>query len=428
MTDSEIINSIRTEAQPIESFGPTHLDELCHRMKDSRVVLLGEATHGSQEFYELRAQITMKLVREHDFRIVALEADWPDVDSVNRFIRGGAEWDGFHRFPEWMWRNHPFMDLTRELRRHNSSERHPPVSIFGLDLYSMNSSIEETVKFLEKYDPQAAVHAHRAMECLEPWRFDPSRYGYSVWKGMREGCEEELLALLKSLHEDRLSSDRIPAHELLSALQNARVAKNAEEYYRKMFEGSVSSWNMRDRHMFETLSIVIDHFGPDSKAIVWAHNSHLGDARATQMGDLGELNLGQLCRSRFGNACYSLGFLTDRGTVAAASEWGGDMEVKSLRPSRPDSFEHLFHRSGVRSFLLPLRKTKPGLREALRERRLERAVGVLYLPGTERSSHYFWASLADQFDEICWIDETRAVHSMSHVAEYESPDTFPTGL
>ncbi|HVK61945.1 MAG TPA: erythromycin esterase family protein [Bdellovibrionales bacterium] len=429
MTETSLIDLISAEAQPIVNLHRPYLDGVADRIGGARVVLLGESTHGSQEYYEMRAALSLKLIREHGFNLIALESDWPDAENINKYIHHRShEWDAFHRFPEWMWRNHPFRDFTEALKKHNSSERHAPVSLFGLDLYSLSSSLREVMRFFERNDQEGLKIARRAFECLEPWQFDPSRYGYSVWKGLLNGCENEVFEVLRMMHETHLTDAKISNPDLLSALQNARVVKDAEEYYRAMFESSIQSWNLRDEHMFETLLVLLDHFGPESKIIVWAHNSHLGNAQATQMGDIGELNLGQLCKARFGDACYSVGFLTNHGTVAAASEWGGDMEVKTLLKARTDSFESLFHKAGVPNFFLPLRNADRDLKDGLRIRRLERAVGVLYLPDTERSSHYFTAALSDQFDEVCWLDETRAVHALSHVAEYEAPDTFPTGL
>lgn len=410
------------------------LDELVKKLSESRVVLLGESTHGTKEFYDVRAALTMRLVREAGFNLVALEADWPDVEVVNDFIHHRRkDWESFHRFPEWMWRNHSFARFVKDMWKHNSSERHQPVSVFGLDLYSLYHSLEAVQNFFERYYPESAEKARSAKNCLEPWRSDPSRYGFAAYRDENSSCEPQVLELLRTLHENSLDArDPAPERSLLSALQNARVAINAEEYYRTMFKGSVESWNLRDRHMFETVLVLLDHFGPSSKIIIWEHNSHLGDARATQMGDLGELNLGQLCRARFGNDCRSVGFFTNTGTVAAASEWGGDVEIKHLNPVREDSVEAVLkegaEKKGVGAYALSLDDLDERSLEELRKPRLERAVGVLYLPETERYSHYFDARLADQFDDVVWIGETRAVDPLKHVPEDEEPDTYPSGL
>lgn len=427
--DDKLLDLIRTNAEPIDSTRRPDLDKLVDRIGSSRVVLLGESTHGTEEFYDLRAAITMKLVRERGFNIVALEADWPDMEGVNDYIHGRRDsWSGFARFPEWMWRNHSFDDLTQTLRAHNSSERHLPVSVYGLDLYSLSASLENVYHFLQKQDPASAEVARQARACLHPWQFDPSQYGLAVLRQHIEGCREEVFTLLRSMHEKQMA-ESTSNKRLLSALQNARIVANAENYYRTMYESSVDSWNLRDQHMFETLLLLLDHYGPLSKVVVWEHNSHLGNAAATQMGRIGEFNVGQLCKSKFGDDCYNIGFMTDNGTVAAASEWDGPMEVKRLLPTRTDSFENLLHRAVDHGeYFLPLRTAPEDLREALRPTRLERAVGVLYLPQSERQSHYFHASLTDQFDEICWIDETRAVKPLKHIPETTEADMMPTGL
>jgi erythromycin esterase-like protein len=424
---------LRADLEPFEDVHNPDLDLLMKRIDNSRVVLLGESTHGTAEFYNLRAAITRRLIEEKGFNLVAFEADWPDMERVNDYIHGRADaWSGFDRFPEWMWRNLQFGKLTRDLRKHNENHDNLPVSVFGLDLYSLASSLKSVVEFLQKTDPEAAQSALKAQSCLHPWQFDPSRYGLSVWRENLEGCREQVLELLRTMHEEQISDSTSP-RELLSALQNARITANAEEYYRVMYESSVESWNLRDGHMFETLLLLLDHYGPQSKVIIWEHNSHLGNAAATQMGRIGEINVGQLCRSKFGDDCYSIGFMTDTGTVAAASQWDGEMEIKSLRPARKDSYEHILHEAGKElgenaAYFLPIRKGSDEVKEALSETKLERAVGVIYLPETERQSHYFHATLSDQFDEICWVDKTHAVTPMEHVPETSAPDMVPFGI
>lgn len=428
-SDQEIIDMIREGLVPIEDLARPPLDEFLDRVGSARVVLLGESTHGTKDFYELRALMTQKLIQEKGFNLVCLEADWPDAEKINDYIHGRAEnWDGFHRFPEWMWRNKSFAGFVESLKKHNASERNLPVSVFGLDLYSLSASLDAVVKFLDQRDPEAGRLAREVHECLNSWRHDPSRYGLAVWNGVIKGCEQETLAVLRELHENQFQ--KLDKHEprLLSALQNARVLKNAEEYYRVMYEGSVDSWNLRDRHMFETLLLLMDHFGPESKVVIWEHNSHIGDAAATEVARIGELNVGQLCRAKFGTQAYLTGFMSDHGTVAAASHWGGEVMIKQLRPARPDSFEHLLHSTSVPSYFLPLRAQTGELKDSLKNDRLERAVGVLYLPQTERSSHYFRARLSEQFDEIVWIDETSAVEPLAHVAETDETDTYPFGI
>lgn len=430
--DTSLLSSLCLQAQPIDNLKAPNLDQLMARIGDSRVVLLGESTHGTSEFYSLRAAITERLVKEKGFRLVGLEADWPDMEKVNAFVQGEQpSWNGFARFPEWMWRNREFCNFTKALREHNS-QTGSPVSVFGLDLYSLSASLEGVLEFFEANDPEAAHQARSALDCLEPWIHEPSRYGLSVWRDYSPGCRTEILNLLKTMHEERVENFASP-RTLLSALQNSRIAANAEEYYRVMYESSVESWNLRDRHMFETLLLLLDHHGPQSKAVIWEHNSHLGNASATQMSQLGEFNVGQLCRNKFGADCYSIGFMTDTGLVAAASRWDGPMEFKSLRSAREDSFEALFHRIStldpqLKNYFMPLRSLETRVAEALSQPRLERAVGVLYLPETERQSHYFWARLPEQFDEICWVDKSSAIHAMTAVPAVEEAEMIPFGL
>ncbi len=421
-----LLGSIHRNMEPITDPQSPNLDGLLDRIGPARVVLLGESTHGTKEFYELRAQISLALIREKGFNVVALESDWPDTSLVNSYIRGGGKpWlGGFRRFPEWMWRNHSFVKFVEELLIHNSSEGRAPVSIFGLDLYSLSSSLQSVLAFLEKHFPDEAHRARTARNCFHPWELDPAKYGLAVWQEALAGCEKEILDLLETLSEKRLSQEAAKNSALFSAFQNAKIIQSAEKYYRKMYEGRVDSWNLRDRHMFETLLALLDFYGPESKAVVWEHNSHIGNAAATEMGFFGEQNVGEFCKRHFGDLAYSLGFLTDHGTVAAAHEWDAPVEIKKLLPARFGSYEELFHQAGEKNFFLPLKKMKPELSEA----RLERAVGVIYRPETERLSHYFNADLTRQFDEICWIDETHAVEPLPFVKEVDASDTYPFGL
>jgi erythromycin esterase-like protein len=421
-----LVETIRTYAEPIQNLDAPNLDGLIERIGDSRVVLLGEATHGTAEFYKLRAEISLRLIREKNFGLIGLEADWPDVEGVNEFIRWKTDsWDGFHRFPEWMWRNTAFSEFADLLRSHNQSEGNRPVSIFGLDLYSLHASLDSVLQFLKKRDPEKMKLALAAHDCLSRWQEDPTLYGLAVWNEQIKTCEDEVFKVLRELHAELSKKS---SSGLMSAAQNARVVKNAEAYYRIMYEGSVESWNLRDQHMFDTINFLLEHHGPESKIIVWEHNSHIGNALATQMGAIGEHNVGQLVREKYGDDAYLVGFMTDHGTVAAASSWGGPMQVKSLQPTRSDSYETLFHQTGIENFFLPLRNQKEDLIEELKQPRLERAVGVLYLPQSERSSHYFKANLPEQFDEICWIDNTTAVTPTEFVIANEEPDTYPFGI
>lgn len=432
--ETKIVELIDRNLEELDPLDAPDFSSLLKRIGDAEVVLLGESTHGTCEFYDLRAQITMELIRRKGFTIVLLESDWPDTEDVNKYIHGRKRsWNYFRRFPEWMWRNVSFGAFVEKLREYNlSSEARPRVSIFGMDLYSLTESLAAVGRFIHQHLPDYLPVFEAAEGCLKPWHFDHAHYGLAVLRGVAKSCEPATTNLLKLLYEKEVD---LPASkpELLSALQNARIVKNAEQYYRTIYEGSIRSWNLRDEHMFETLSILKQYFGAHNghdsgaKVVVWAHNSHIGNAAATEMGALGEINIGQLCKSKFGSKAYNIGFMTNHGTVRAADYWGGEAKVKALLRARPDSYEALLHRTRAPNYLLPLKKD-PELQDALLKPRLERAVGVIYRPDNERASHYFEAVLANQFDEICWVDETSAVTPFEHVKEVAETDTYPFGL
>jgi erythromycin esterase-like protein len=421
-------------------------DPLLAMIGESRLVLLGEASHGTHEFYRERAQITKRLITEKGFTAVAVEADWPDAYRVNRYVRGeGADVDsvdalgGFKRFPAWMWRNADVLDFVGWLRTHNDDlpTNKPKVGFYGLDLYSLHSSMEAVLQYLDKIDPEGAARARYRYACFEHFGEDPQAYGYAAGFGFTRSCEEEVITQLIELQRraaEYASRDgRVAADDFFYAEQNARLVKNAEEYYRTMFRERVSSWNLRDRHMAETLHSLISHLerrDGHAKIVLWAHNSHLGDARATDMGTAGELNVGQLARERHGRDAVLIGFSTYHGTVTAASQWGGPAERKQVRPALPGSFEAAFHDANTPRFLLTLRQGG-SVAAGLREPRLERAIGVIYLPETERVSHYFHARLSDQFDAVLHFDETRAVEPLERNAQWDTgevPETFPSGM
>jgi len=406
------IGEIAHAAEPLPDFEDPAFGKLFDRFASARVVLMGEATHGTSEFYRARAAITKHLVQNHGFAIVAVEADWPDASHVDAFIRGreppSAPDRPFGRFPTWMWRNRETRALVDWLKQHNASLPDPDrqAGFYGLDLYGLGASIDMVAEHLAKEDPAAAAEARARYGCLSPYQDDPGDYALEALRS-GENCEDEVAAVLK-LVEQRLAPGADPAS--FDARQNARAVIGGEQYYRSMAQGAVSSWNLRDEYMFNTLLRVLESRGPDAKAVVWAHNSHIGDAAATEMGRRGEHNIGQLCRRRFGEEARLLGFGTDRGTVMAASRWGGDPEVKQVRPSLEESFGALFRQAGGERFLVDLRPgVHDGLPRALEPERLDRAIGVIYLPHSERASHYFEASLSKQFDAYLWFDETRAV-------------------
>jgi erythromycin esterase-like protein len=419
-------------------------DALLELIGDSRIVLLGEASHGTHEFYRERARITRRLIEEKHFGAVAVEADWPDAYRVNRWVRGVGEdssalsaLDGFQRFPRWMWRNRDVLEFVEWMHQHNrlqSSQQR--VGFYGLDLYSLFSSIEAVIGFLDQVDPEAARRARYRYGCFEHFGEDTQAYGYAAEFGLTPSCEDQAVQQLVDLQRRAADLSRrdgkLPEDEFFYAEQNARLVKNAEEYYRTMFRGRISSWNLRDRHMAETLEALVAHLDEKvgrSKVIVWEHNSHIGDARATAMGDAGEWNVGQLSRERFGDAAVLIGFSTYTGTVTAASDWDAPAQRKQVRPGMPGSWEALFHDIGLSDFLLLLRGRES--MEALDQIRLERAIGVIYRPETERVSHYFEARLPLQFDAIIHFDKTRAVEPLDRTPGWdtgEAPETYPTGL
>ena len=422
------------EAEPIADIETCDVDALLDRMGDARVVLLGEATHGTSEFYRMRARLTRELIRRKGFGFVAVEADWPDAARVDHYVRSlptaPAPWKAFTRFPTWMWRNREVLELIHWLRAHNEEVGPERAAGFhGLDLYSLYTSIDAVLRYLDAVDPAAAAVARRRYGCLTPWEGDPATYGRAVVTGGFRGCERQAVAMLRDLLAKRLEYERVGRGRFLDAAQNARLVADAEQYYRIMYYGSRESWNLRDRHMFETLQALLAFHGPESKGIVWEHNSHVGNARATEMGVRGELNVGQLAREAFGERAFLVGLGTDHGTVAAASDWGAPMEVKHVRPAHPESYERLCHDAGVAAFLLHLRHPRrAAVREELGAPRLERAIGVIYRPETELASHYFQAVLPHQFDEWIWFDETRAVTPLGRAETHGVPETYPFGL
>lgn len=430
--------------EPFDSVAEADLAPLLDRIGDARVVLLGEASHGTQEFYDMRSRITRRLIEDKGFTVVALEADWPDAAVLDAHVRGDGR-DGqpeggpFQRFPTWMWANRPVLGFVNWLAARNGEvDAAARAGIYGLDLYSMFTSIDSVLEYLDSVDPETAEIARERYACLMPWSQDPAGYGRVVLSDGYRACERQVVEMLQDLQRKRLDYAARDGERFFDAARNASLVQSAERYYRAMYYGARPSWNLRDQHMFDTLQAVLDFRGPDSKAVVWAHNSHLGDARATEMGAQGEHNVGQLVREHYGDAAYLVGFGTDRGTVAAASHWGGEMERKQVRPALAGSYERLCHDTAIANFFLPLREddSRAAGRREVRERvrsvlstpRLERAIGVIYRPETERQSHYFQADLPEQFDEYVFIDETTAVDALPVQPSGRAPDTFPFGL
>ena len=432
--DDGLPGLVSSGTEDFEDLENVDLKPLLERIGDARIVLLGEASHGTSEFYRMRQRITRALIEEKGFNFVAAEADWPDAARIDHYVRHKdampSEWTAFSRFPPWMWRNTDVRSFIDWLHQHNIEKRDDErIGFHGLDLYSLYSSIREVLKYLDMSAPNLAEHARQRYACLSPWETDPAAYGHAALTGQYRECEKPVLAVLLDLLKQREQLIQNEEARFFDAVQNAKLVANAERYYRIMYYGSRASWNLRDNHMFETLNALLGHYGPESKAIVWAHNSHIGDASATEMSSRGELNIGQLVRREFGENAYNIGFGTDHGTVAAASDWDGPMQVKTVQPSHPQSYERIFHLTNKPAFLLPLtRNSSPKVRLALAKPRLERAIGVVYRPETERFSHYFEAHLSRQFDEYIWFDETNAVTPLD-VRELEGvPDTYPFGL
>jgi erythromycin esterase-like protein len=430
---------VASKAKPLED----GYDELLGSIGDAQIVLIGEASHGTHEFYSIRERLTRRLIAEKGFGIVALEADWPDALRVNRYVGGRSDdtsanqaLGGFRRFPTWMWRNTVMEEFVEWMRSWNSGREGRDIArIFGMDLYSMHTSMDAVLAYLRTVDPEAAMRARQRYSCFDHFGGDPQHYGYMTSSRGAEPCEQEVVEQLMELRERRAEllrrDGKAAAEEFFYAEQNARLVVNAERYYRSMFRGRHSSWNLRDDHMAETLTALKRHFGNGGgKMVVWAHNSHLGDARATEMGARGESNVGQLMREKFGRHVFNIGFSTYTGTVTAARNWGDPAETRRVNPGLPGSYEALFHDTGLDGFWLDLRNGGEAA-EALAKERLQRAIGVIYRPETERGSHYFRTSLTRQFDVMIHVEETTALKPLERLSVWdkdELPETYPSGL
>jgi erythromycin esterase-like protein len=439
-----ITDLVRNAANPLTGAANDY-DSLLAFIGDARFVLLGEASHGTHEFYRERAHITQRLLVEKGFSAIAVEADWPDAYRVNRYLQGDTTdpdavqaLSGFKRFPAWMWRNADILDFVGWLRTHNDVlDQERRIGFYGLDLYSLHASMECVLKYLDRIDPEAAHRARLRYACFDQFGDDPQSYGYAAGLGLRPSCENEAVSQLVDLQHSSLRYARmdglVALEKFFDAEQNARVVRDAEEYYRTMFRDSISSWNLRDQHMMETFDALAEHIGlqqSPAKMVIWAHNSHVGDARATAMGQAGEWNIGQLIRQKYPQDCRSIGFTTYSGTVTAASEWDGKAERKQVNPARSDSYEAVLNETGIPAFSLILEKGSR-VADGLLEPMLERAIGVVYRPESELASHYFRARLADQFDAVIHFDQTRAVEPLESVGETasdESAETFPSGF
>lgn len=443
MSGSDALAAVRDHAHVLRG-SAADFDPLMELIGDASIVLLGEATHGSHEFYRARAELTQRLIVEKGFNAVAVEADWPDAYRLNRYVRGqGSDFSAeaaladFQRFPLWMWRNTEVEQFIAWLHSHNQGRApREQAGFYGLDMYSLYSSIGHVIDYLEAVEPEAAARARQRYACFDQVGEEPQSYGYGVRLGARPACEREALVQLEEMRqraERDLRRDGLLSEDAaFAAEQNARLVRNAETYYRGMFESHANTWNLRDQHMSDTVDALMQHLGRHGdrpRIVVWEHNSHIGDARATEMSLRGEHNVGQLVRQQYGEQAVLIGFTTYAGTVSAASDWDGPVERKRVRPALSDSVEALFHQTGLHEFVLPLRNTAAG--EALAEPRLERAIGVLYLPQSERVSHYFNAELSGQFDAVVHYDHTRALQPLDMTAGWrtgEAPETYPFGL
>ena len=442
--EPELIDGLRPQLQLLTGKSSDY-DSLMNLIGHARFALLGEASHGTKEFYAERIRITQRLILDKGFTAVAVEADWPDAWRVNHYVRGSSEdadatqaLSGFKRFPAWMWRNTEVRDFVEWLRQYNAAQPlHSQVGFFGIDLYSLFVSMQAVLSYLDKTDPDAAKRARARYACFDHANEDSQAYGYGASFGLSSSCEDEAVQQLREMN--RLSAHLPPTpglerEEAFYAQQNARLVRNAEEYYRTMFRGRVSSWNLRDSHMVETLQALDRHLaamhGTLPRVAVWAHNSHLGDASATDMGDIGEWNVGQLARDRYGDEAVLIGFSTHHGWVTAANEWDDPPQRKRVRDGLPGSWEDVFHQAGGERWLLTL-KGNTALPALVAQKRLQRAIGVIYRPETERQSHYFHTRLSDQFDAMIHIDETSALEPLDKGqvwATDEPPETYPSGV
>ncbi len=434
--ESESVEKIKRSAR---LFDEAAYAALLEDIGDAQIVLLGEATHGTHEFYMLRAEISKKLIHEKHFNIIAIEGDWPDAYQINNYILGETQYKtanqalaSFDKFPTWMWQNVPVTSFVEWLKSYNAQiPEAQRIHFYGLDLYSLYKSIDTIITHLEKIDTAAAAQARHNYACLEQFRQDPTLYGYSVFKPLKS-CQEQVMAELNEMGKKAwhlIKEKKLTENESFYLLQNARVVKNAEAYYRTLFFEEVNNWNLRDAHMMETVMEITRYYTTNKlhpKIIIWAHNSHIGNAAATQMASHGEFNIGQLVKEQFNKKAYSVGFTTYNGTVSAASDWHMPVERKIIRDALPKSYEHLFHQVGISPFLLLLSD-----KNIVPSQLLERAIGVVYAPHTERQSHYFYASLAQQFDAVIHYDTTSAVEPLEKSSmwiEGEAPEAYPSGL
>jgi len=430
--DPEVIEAARAFSAPLQE--PDDLDPLMDRIGASRYALLGEASHGTHEYYTWRAKISKRLILEKGFSFIAVEGDWPDCHRLNQYIKGRAGGSArevlhaFERWPTWMWANEEIVDLAEWLRRHNKGvPEEKKVGFYGLDVYSLWDSMYEVMGYLHKKDPSAVAAARRAFQCFEPYGEDVQEYARAtVW--VPTTCEDEVIDLLHEMRKlPQPEGEGREAHFV--AEQNALVVKNAEAYYRAMVRGGPDSWNVRDQHMAETLDRLMQFHGHAAKGIVWEHNTHIGDARYTDMADDGMVNIGQLVRERHAKeGVVLIGFGSHRGSVIAGQEWEAPMERMPVPLARAGSWEDVLHQMSPSNKLLIFPAT--GVAKMLMERRGHRAIGVVYHPEYEQYGNYVPTILPKRYDAFLYIDETEALRPlhMQPVEEHEVPETYPSGM
>jgi erythromycin esterase-like protein len=433
--DSRLSETVSSFARPLHGY--EDLDPLIERVGDSRFVLLGEASHGTAEFYDWRRLISQRLIREKGFSFVAVEGDWPDCYRVNRYVKNYPEsghdahevLHAFERWPTWMWANREVVTLAEWLRRHNASVADDgKAGFYGLDVYSLWESMQAVLGYLSKIDSSALAAARKAFECFEPYADDAQEYARAtVWAPA--SCEDDVVRMLEDLRRQKPQYDHDGRDAYFNAEQNALVAKNAEHYYRTMVRGDSPSWNVRDRHMVETLNRLLEHHGPESKAIIWEHNTHIGDARYTDMAATGMVNVGQLVREEHAaEGVVLIGFSSYAGSVIAADQWGAPMRRMRVPPGRSGSWEDVLHRATPPDKLLifDARNRERGLLEE----RGHRAIGVVYRPDYEGYGNYVPTVLPYRYDALLFIDESHAVHPLHMPIEavHELPETYPSGM
>jgi erythromycin esterase-like protein len=434
--DPSLSEALRLAAKPLST--PDDLDPLLDQVGEARFVLLGEASHGTSDFYRWRAELSKRLIQEHGFNFIAVEGDWPDCYRVNRYIRGlpggGASarevLHAFERWPTWMWANEEIVELAEWLRAWNT-RRAPEaqVGFYGLDVYSLWDSMRVVTEYLERIDPSLAQEARLAYRCFEPYAEDVQEYARAT-AIVPTSCEDEAVGVLRTMRSNAPAFREDGREGYFDAEQNALVARNAEVYYRTMVRGGPGSWNVRDMHMVETLERLMEHQGPEARGIVWEHNTHIGDARFTDMARAGMFNVGQLVRQAHDrDGVVLVGFATHRGTVIAAEEWGAPMERMRVPSARRGSIEDALHDGIGRDALLIFDGTQDGGIVGLDEPMGHRAIGVVYDPTREQWGNYVPTIVPRRYDAMVYVDESRAVNPL-HMpvrVDGELPETYPTG-